>query len=155
MFNSFCLSTSHRTNEHENYLASVSVGFTLSTQGNTSCVGVKLVRQLIIKRWKKSTETAQPEQLCLEHGICGFVAILSIRNAWRNSYLVQKTVITGRHAVSCASCLVGKVTGLLDGLGSCCHWKRTSTDSGDGKVHMKEMEKKLVVLACNESMKGS
>lgn len=151
----YCLSTSHRTNEHENYLALLSVGFTLSTQGDTSCIGVKLVRQLIIKGWEKSTETAQPEQLCLEHDICGFVAITSITNAWRNSYLAKKAIVTGWHTVSCASCLVGKVTGLLDGPGSCCHWKCTSTDSGDRNVQVKVVEKKLVVLPCNESMKGS
>lgn len=105
--------------------------------------------------WKKSTETAQPEQLCLEHGICGFVAILSFRNAWRNSYLVQKAIITGGHTVSCVSCLVGKVTWLLDGPGSGRHWKHSSTDSGHGNVQVEEMEKRLVVMACNESMKGS
>lgn len=83
----------------------------LWTQGDTLCVGVKCVEAVTVKEWKKST-TAQPEQLCLEDGICSFVATLSLRNAWRNSCLVQKATITGGHGVPCASCLVGKVIGL-------------------------------------------
>lgn len=64
----------------------------LWTQRDTLCVGVKCVEAVTVKEWKKST-TAQPEQLCLEHGICSFVATLSLRNAWRNSCLVQKTTL--------------------------------------------------------------
>lgn len=64
-------------------------------------------------------------------------------------------MITGGHAVSYVSCLVGKVTWLLDSPGSCCHWKHTSTDSGHGNVQVGEMEKMLVVMACNEGMKKS
>lgn len=104
-------STSHRIKKHENYLASVGVGFTSSTQGDAFCVSVKRVEAVTDEGWKRST-TAQLEQLCSEHGICGFVATLGLGNAWRKSCLVQKATITGGHGVPCASCLVGKITGL-------------------------------------------
>lgn len=155
MFYSFCLRTSLRTIKEENYLASVNVGCTLSMQGDILCVGVKVVRQLIINGQKNSTKTVQLEQLCLEHGTCGFDAVLSIKSAQRSSCWVQKAFTTGRQEVFCASCLVGKVTWLPDCLGSCCHWKHTSKDCEDRNVQVMEMEKRLVILACNESMKGS
>lgn len=47
------------------------------------------MKRLIIEGWQKRTGTAQTEQLCLEHGICGFAVILSTRsgagghNYWR------------------------------------------------------------------------
>lgn len=104
-------STSHRINKHENYLASVSVEFTSSTQGDTLCVSVKCSEAVTVKGWKKST-TAHLEQLHLEHGICGFSATLSLGNAWRSSCLVQKATIAGGHGVSCAFSLIGKVAGL-------------------------------------------
>lgn len=105
------LSTSHRINKHENYLASVSVDFTLSTQGDTLCASVKCVKAVTAKGWKRSI-TAHLEQLSLEHGICGFAATWILRNAWRNSCLVQKATIVGGHGVTCAFSLVGKVSGL-------------------------------------------
>lgn len=80
MFKLLWLSSSHRINKHENHLASVSVGFTSSKQGDTFFVSVEYVEVVTDKGWKKST-TAQLEQLCLERGICGFVATLSLGNA--------------------------------------------------------------------------
>lgn len=55
---------------------------------------------------------------------------------------------------ACASCLVRKITCLLDGLESCFHWKYTCTDWGWGCASEGNV-KRLVVTACNDSMRGS
>lgn len=145
MFKFLWLNTSHRINKHESYLAPVSVGFT-STQGDTLCVSAKCVEAVTVKGWKKST-TAQPEQLRLEHGICGFVATLSLRNAWKG----QLSGVEGKHywrtwSILCIlSCREGHRA-----LG--WPWKGTSAASGNGNMQLKEIEKTLI---CFDSIKGS
>lgn len=66
MFKFLWLSTSYRINKHENYLnylASVCIGFTLSTQGDSLCVSVKCVEALIVKG-KSTTAQLEEEQNC-------------------------------------------------------------------------------------------
>lgn len=93
----------------------------------------------------------QPEQPCLEH--CDFCFILSIRNAWRKRYLAQRQSLL-EDMQYCVSCIVERDRAAR-WPGSYCHWKHTSTGFGNRDVQVKEMEKRLVVLVCKKSMKGS
>lgn len=145
MFKFLWSSTSHRINKRENHLASVSVGFTSSKQGDTFCVGVKCVEAVTDKGWKKST-TAHLEQLCLEHGICGFVATLSpeeqLSGAEGDHYWRTWRIL----------CILSSRKG-HKALG--WPWKCTSTASGNGNMQVKVVDEILGFLIYFESMEGS